>query len=92
VSSRSAKKNSRTAAFVGLALAGTGVSHFTSPRLFEGITRPAFPRDTRRHIYVNGGIETALGLGLAARQTRPLAVVGLLGYGAYLVGNGIRNR
>lgn len=92
MSSRSAKENSRAAAFVGLALAGTGVAHFTSPRLFEGITKAAFPRDTRRHILVNGGIETALGLGLAARQTRPLAVVGLIGYGAYLAGNGIRNR
>jgi hypothetical protein len=29
---------------------------------------------------------------LAARQTRRLAVVGLIGYGAYLAGNGIRNR
>jgi uncharacterized membrane protein len=92
LSSRSAKKNSRAAAFVGLGLAGAGVSHFTSPRLFEGITKAAFPRDPRRHIFVNGGIETALGLGLAARQTRRLAVVGLIGYGAYLAGNGIRNR
>jgi uncharacterized membrane protein len=80
------------AAFVGLALAGAGVSHFASPQLFEGITKSAFPRDTRRHILVNGGIETALGLGLAVRQTRPLAVVGLIGYGAYLAGNGIRHR
>ena len=92
MSSRGAKENSRTAAFVGLALAGAGVSHFTSPRLFEGITKAPFPRDTRKHILVNGGIETALGLGLAARQIRPLAVVGLIGYGAYLAGNGIRNR
>jgi hypothetical protein len=60
--------------------------------LFDGITKAAFPRDTRRHLRINGGIETALGLGLAARQTRPLAVVGLIGYGAYLAGNVIRNR
>jgi uncharacterized membrane protein len=92
LSSRGAKGNSRTAAFVGLALAGAGVSHFTSPRLFDGITKAAFPRDTRRHLRINGGIEAALGLGLAARQTRPLAVVGLVGYGAYLAGNVIRNR
>jgi uncharacterized membrane protein len=92
LSSRGANENSRTAAFVGLALAGAGVSHFTSPRLFDGITKAAFPRDTRRHLRINGGIETALGLGLAARQTRPLAVVGLIGYGAYLAGNVIRNR
>jgi uncharacterized membrane protein len=86
------KKNSRAAAFAGLALAGTGVSHFTSPQLFEPIIKPAFPRATRKHIYTNGGIETALGLGFSARKTRPLAIVGLIGYGAYLAGNALRNR
>jgi uncharacterized membrane protein len=86
------KKNSRKAALTGLAIAGTGVSHFISPALFEGITKSAFPRDTRRHIYTNGGIETALGLGFTARKTRPLAIVGLLAYGAYLAGNAVRNR
>ena len=53
------KKNSRAAALAGLAIAGTGVSHFTSPQLFEPVTKSAFPRDTRRHLYTNGGIETA---------------------------------
>jgi hypothetical protein len=62
------KKNSRAAAFTGLAIAGTGVSHFTSPALFEGVTKSAFPRDTRRHVYTNGGIETALGLGFSAQD------------------------
>jgi hypothetical protein len=32
------------------------------------------------------------GLALAARKTRPLAIVGLIGYGAYLAGNALRNR
>jgi uncharacterized membrane protein len=86
------RKNSRAAAFTGLAIAGTGVSHFTSPALFEGVTKSAFPRDTRRHVYTNGRIETALGLGFSARKTRPLAIVGLIGYGAYLAGNALRNR
>jgi uncharacterized membrane protein len=86
------KKNSRATAFAGLAIAGTGVSHFTSPQLFEPVTKSAFPRDTRRHVYTNDGIETALGLGFSARKTRPLAIVGLIGYGAYLAGNALRNR
>jgi uncharacterized membrane protein len=76
----------------GLAIAGTGVSHFTSPQLFEPVTKLAFPRDTRRHVYTNGGVETALGLGFSARKTRPLAIVGLIGYGAYQVGNALRHR
>lgn len=86
------QENSRAAVFGGLALAGTGVAHLVRPDLFEGITKPLFPEDTQKHIYLDGAIETTLGLGLAVRQTRKLAVVGLLGYGAYLAGNAIRNR
>ena len=41
-------------------------------------------------VYIHGGIETALGL--SARQTRPLAIVGTIGYVAYLAGNAARNR
>ena len=91
MSSRS-KKSSRIARYSGLAVAGIGLSHFSSPQMFESITKPAFPRNTRQHIYTNGGLETALGLGLSARQTRPLAMVGTIGYLAYLAGNVVRNR
>ncbi len=57
------------AKFAGLALAGAGVAHFTSPQLFDDITRQAFPRDTRKHVYIDGGIETAIGLGFTSRKT-----------------------
>ncbi len=80
------------AKFAGLALAGVGVAHFTTPQLFDGMTKQAFPRDTRKHVYTDGGIETAIGLGFASRKTRPLAIIGLIGYGAYLAGNVVRNR
>ena len=86
------RKSNRLARFSGLALAGGGLAHFTSPRLWEPITRSAFPRSTRQHVYTNGGIETVLGLGLSGRQTRSLAIVGLIGYLAYLGGNAIRPR
>jgi uncharacterized membrane protein len=85
-------KSSPMARFTGLAMAGVGLAHFTSPQLFESITKAAFPQRTTQHIYINGGIETAIGLGLSARRTRPLAVVGSIGYLAYLAGNAIRNR
>jgi uncharacterized membrane protein len=85
-------KQSRAAQIAGLTLAGTGLAHFARPQLFESITAPAFPRSTRQNIYINGGIETALGLGLAVPKTRRLAVVGALGYVAYLAGNVARNR
>ena len=76
----------------GLLLAATGLAHFAKPAAFQSITESAFPTDTRRHTYINGGIETALGLGLAARKTRKLSVAGLLGYGAYLGASVARQR
>ena len=86
------KGNSRAAKLVGLGIAGVGLAHFTSPQLFDSITQQAFPRNSRQHLYINGGIETALGLGLSARKTRPLAIVGSIGYLAYLAGNVARSR
>lgn len=85
-------KNSRLATAAGLSVAGIGISHFIAPQLFDSVTRQAFPRDTRRHIYIDGGIETAIGLGFAVPKARKLALLGLLGYGVYLAGNAARNR
>ena len=83
---------SPVAVLAGLAVAGAGVAHFVRPELFDDITAQAFPHDTRTHVYIDGGIETAIGLALISRRTRRLGVVGLLGYGAYLAGNVVRNR
>jgi uncharacterized membrane protein len=85
------RKSNRVARFSGLVLAGGGLSHFTSPQLWEPITKTAFPRSTRQHVYTNGGIETVLGLSFSSRQTRSLGVVGLIGYLAYLGGNAVRH-
>ncbi|OBK34748.1 hypothetical protein A5658_10865 [Mycobacterium sp. 1245111.1] len=84
------RTSNRLARFSGLALAGAGLAHFTNPALFEPITKSAFPRNTRQHLYTNGSIETVLGLSFASRQTRSLGVVGIIGYLAYLGGNAIR--
>lgn len=86
------QENSRAATIAGLALAGAGLAHFAAPQVFEGLTKPAFPTDTRQHVYIDGGIETAVGLGLAAQRTRKLALAGLVGYLLYLTGNVVRNR
>jgi uncharacterized membrane protein len=86
------KENSRAASIAGLALAAAGVSHFVVPQVFDGLTKPAFPTNTRQHIYIDGAIETAVGLGLAAQKTRKLALVGLVAYLLYVAGNVVRNR
>jgi uncharacterized membrane protein len=85
-------KHSRSAKLAGLGVAGVGLAHFVSPQMFDSSTRQAFPRNTRQHTYIDGGIETALGLCLAVPKTRKLALVGVIGYGAYLAGNVARNR
>lgn len=85
-------ENSRAVTVAGLALAGAGVSHFVAPALYEGLTKPAFPTNTRQHVYVDGAIETAVGLGIASPKTRRLALVGLVVYLLYLAGNVARNR
>jgi PAS domain-containing protein len=64
------RKSNRVARFSGLALAGLGLAHFTSPRMWEPITKTAFPRNTGQHVYTNDGIETVLGLSFSSRQTR----------------------
>ncbi len=76
----------------GAALAATGLAHFAKPQLFEAITAPAFPNNTRRHIYTNGTIETALGVGLVAPQTRKFALAGVVGYLGYLIVSAVRSR
>ncbi len=83
---------SRFATLAGLGLAGLGAAHFVRPELFDDLTQQAFPRETRKHLYIDGGIETAIGLGLVSPKTRKLALLGLVGYGAYLAGNVVRNR
>lgn len=76
----------------GAAVAATGLSHFVRPELYESVSAQAFPNNTLQHTYINGGIETAIGLALVAPKTRKLAVAGLLAYGAYLGANIARNR
>lgn len=77
---------------IGAALAATGLAHFVKPQLFEAITAPAFPTNTRRHVYTNGTIETALGVAMVAPQTRKFALAGVAGYLGYLILSAVRSR
>jgi uncharacterized membrane protein len=76
----------------GVVVAVTGLSHFVRPELFESATKSAFPDNTLQHTYIDGGIETAIGLALVVPKTRKLALAGLVAYGAYLGANVARNR
>jgi uncharacterized membrane protein len=85
-------KSSMLAGIAGLAIAGTGLAHLAKPDAFEHVTAVAFPENTQQHTYIDGAAETVLGLALALRKTRRLAVIGLLGYGGYLAANVLKNR
>ena len=82
--------SSRTARLLGLIVAGIGLAHFIDPRSFMVMTRVAFPRNTQTYVYVNGGLETAIGLLLSRAHTRGAGVVALIAYGVYLAGNATR--
>jgi uncharacterized membrane protein len=84
--------SSRIVGIAGLAIAGAGLAHFVKPDAFEELTAVAFPENTQQHLYMDGAAETVLGLGLALRKTRKLALIGLLGYGGYLAANMLKNR
>ncbi|MFB1296037.1 hypothetical protein ACAG24_011005 [Mycobacterium sp. pW049] len=86
------KQNSRAATVAGLALAGTGLSHFVVPQVYEGVTKSAFPTNTRQHVYIDGAAETAIGLGIASPKTRKIALAGLGAYLLYMGVNVARNR
>lgn len=71
---------------------GAGLSHFIAPQWFESMVASVFAGDIRKHIFINGCIETALGAGVAVGRTRPIAIAATIGYVAYLAGNYLRNR
>lgn len=77
---------------IGVALAATGLSHFVKPQLYDKMTGFAFPNNTRRHVYVDGAIETAIGVGLVAPKTRKFAYAGIAGYLGYLIFGAVRSR
>lgn len=75
-----------------MALAAIGLAHFARPQAFESVTAAAFPDNVHRHTLIDGGIETAIGVGLIAPQTRKFALAGLVAYTIYLVTSVVRNR
>lgn len=68
-----------------------GLAHFACPTVFEPLNRRlGFTTNTRRHVYVNGAIEIAIGLSSAKSQTHPLATALGTAYEVYLVGGSLR--
>lgn len=75
-----------------LAVIAIGLSHFLWPRAFDPINSLGFPNHPRRFTYINGAIETAIGVLMARSATRRLSRVAGTCYVTYLTGNIIRAR
>lgn len=75
---------SRTRQCLGLSASLIGVAHFVAPRYFDPINRLGFPNHVRTFTYINGGMETALGLLTANPRSARLSAVLSTCYVAYL--------
>lgn len=90
--SDSTTRGLRAGRYQGLAVIAIGISHFLVPSAFDPINRLGFPDHPRRFTYINGAIETVIGVLMALPRTRrQLAVVSVC-YVIYLTGNIIRTR
>lgn len=72
--------NSRWVAGVGVTTSFGGVSHFFRSDAFAVINRKVFGCHRRSHSYVNGAIETIIGLGLLRSGSRRLVLIATLPY------------
>lgn len=77
---------------LGLAFSVSGVAHLLCPRAFEPVNRLAFDDNVRRHVIVNGTIETALGLAILNPRIRRAAYAATAVYGSYFIANVLRQR
>jgi uncharacterized membrane protein len=74
IDTRAARTRTRRA--LGLVTSAIGVAHFLVPRFFEPFNRLGFPNHARTFTYLNGAVETTIGLLLLRTHTRrPSTVV-----------------
>ncbi|MGV0791505.1 MauE/DoxX family redox-associated membrane protein [Mycolicibacterium sp. XJ1819] len=74
----------RSRQLLGLMVSLIGAAHFVVPRLFDPVNRLGFPTRARTFTYVNGGLETLLGLLMAVPRTRRLSMAVSACYVTYL--------
>jgi uncharacterized membrane protein len=69
---------------LGLSVSLIGLAHFIAPRYFDPINRLGFPSHARTFTYVNGALETLMGLLMASPGTRRQSTVVSTCYAIYL--------
>jgi uncharacterized membrane protein len=78
--------------YQGLAVVAIGISHFLVPSVFDPVNRLGFPEHPRRFTYINGVIETLIGVLMAFPRARRQSAVVSVCYVIYLSGNIIRTQ
>lgn len=69
-----------------------GVSHFLVPRIFDPVNRLGFAEHARMFTYINGAVETTIGVMMAnPRMSRQLTIVSAC-YVIHLTSNIVRNQ
>ncbi|MCV7395362.1 hypothetical protein [Mycobacterium paraseoulense] len=77
---------------VAVIVAVIGVAHFFVPRFFDPINRLGFAEHARMFTYINGAIETTIGVMMAnPRMSRQLTIVSAC-YVIHLTTNIVRNQ
>jgi len=84
------KVGSQRDRYRALAVTAVGLSHFLWPKVFDPINALGFPNHPRRYTYINGAIETGIGVLMVRPQTRVLSTMASVCYITYLTGNVIR--
>lgn len=84
--------NPQVTFYRGLIVTAVGLVHFVRPQWFDSINRMGFPANPRRFVYINGAIETTMGLLTLHPRTRLLSRVVSVLYMIHLVGNILRVR
>jgi uncharacterized membrane protein len=86
------RSRGRRPLYGGLTALAVGLAHFVRPGIFEPITRLGFPERPRTFTYINGAVETLIGVLIAVPQFRRASIVVTLCYGLHFSGNVIRSR
>ena len=69
-----------------------GVAHFLVPRIFDPVNRLGFAEHARMFTYINGAIETTIGVLMASPRTRRQLTIVSACYVIHLTSNIVRNQ
>ncbi len=85
-------RSARTRGALGLTTSLIGVAHFLVPQMFDPFNRLGFPNHARTFTYLNGTIETTIGVLLLRPYTRRPSTVLSACYIAYLTISTLRTQ